>query len=189
MNERVAGILLAAGGGRRFGMAKALVRHRGRLFVETAAEVLRSGGCAPVIVVLGASAEQVRAGAELTGTVVVDNPDWASGMGSSLRVGLAALPDDVPAAMILPVDTPGVTAAAVRRVAEHARPDALVRATYGGAPGHPVLIGRDHWGPVSASATGDQGARDYLRAHPVVEVPCADIATGLDVDKPSDLPE
>jgi CTP:molybdopterin cytidylyltransferase MocA len=185
----VAGLLLAAGAGRRFGMPKALIRHRGRLFVETAAEVLRDGGCAPVIVVLGASADQVRASAALPGTTVIDNPDWASGMGSSLRVGLAALPDDVLAAVILPVDTPGVTAAAVRRVAEHAGPGALARATYDGQPGHPVLIGRDHWAAVSASATGDQGAREYLRTHSVTEVPCAGIAAGSDVDTPADLPE
>ena len=189
MSAGVAGVLLAAGAGRRFGMPKALVRHRGRLFVETAAEVLREAGCDPVIVVLGASAEHARVSAELPGTTVIDNPDWASGMGSSLRVGLAALPDDVLAAVILPVDTPGVTAAAVRRVAEHAAPGALARATYDGQPGHPVLIGRDHWAAVSASATGDQGAREYLRTHSVTEVPCADIAEGLDVDTPADLTE
>jgi CTP:molybdopterin cytidylyltransferase MocA len=188
MSARVAGILLAAGGGRRFGMAKALVRYRGRLFVETAAEALRDGGCGPVIVVLGAAATQVWETAELPGTVVVDNPDWESGMGSSLQVGLSALPDRAHAVVILPVDTPGVTAMAVRRVAAYAAPDALARATYDGAPGHPVLIGREHWTAVSASATGDQGARDYLRTHKVTEVPCADVATGLDIDTPEDLP-
>lgn len=188
MSVGVAGVLLAAGAGRRFGMAKALVRHRGRLFVEAAAEVLREGGCAPVIVVLGAAAEQVRASAELAATVI-ENPDWASGMGSSLRVGLDAVPEGVVAAVILPVDTPGVTAAAVRRVAEHAAPDALVRATYDGVPGHPVLIGREHWASVRAGATGDQGAREYLTTHPVTEVPCADVAAGFDVDTPADLPE
>lgn len=188
MSGGVAGVLLAAGGGQRFGMAKALVRHQGRLFVEAAAEVLRSGGCAPVIVVLGASAEQVRAQAELAGVTVIDNPDWASGMGSSLRVGLDALPDGVLAVVILPVDTPGMTAAAVRRVAGHAGPDALVRATYDGVPGHPVLIGREHFAGVRALATGDRGARDYLALHPPVEVACEDIASGDDVDRPTDLP-
>src|SRR5882672_8160490 len=100
---RVAGVLLAAGGGRRFGGPKALVRLAGRLFVERAASVLRDAGCAPVVVVLGASAERVRAEADLDGLMVVENPDWESGMGGSLRVGLAALAtSEVVAAVIVP---------------------------------------------------------------------------------------
>lgn len=183
----VAGILLAAGGGRRYGMAKALVRYRGELFVERAARVLRDAGCDPVIVVLGAAAGQVRAQADLTGVSTVDNPDWASGMGSSLRVGLTAVAN-ADAAVILPVDTPGVTVAAVRRAIADAGPETLVRATYGGVPGHPVVIGRSHWAGVRELATGDAGAREYLRAHPPVDVPCADVADGADVDRPEDLP-
>lgn len=182
-------MLLAAGGGRRYGMPKALVRHRGRLFVEHAAQVLHDAGCAPVVVVLGAAAAEVRAAADLPGSSLVDNPQWTSGMGSSLRAGLAAVePSDAEAAVILPVDTPGVTAAAVRRLAALAGPDALARATYDGAPGHPVLIGRARWADVAATATGDAGARDYLAAHRPLAVPCEDIAGGADVDRPEDLP-
>ncbi|HEX4705797.1 MAG TPA: NTP transferase domain-containing protein, partial [Pseudonocardiaceae bacterium] len=87
----VAGLLLAAGAGRRMGMPKALVSHGGRLFVESAADVLTDAGCRPVVVVLGARADTVRARARLAGCVLVDNPDWPEGMGSSVRVGLAAL--------------------------------------------------------------------------------------------------
>jgi CTP:molybdopterin cytidylyltransferase MocA len=185
----VAGLLLAAGAGRRFGMPKALVRHRDRLFVEHAVDVLRAGGCAPVVVVLGAAAEEVRATAELPNVSIVDNLDWASGMGSSLRAGLSALAgSDAAAVVILPVDTPGVTADAVRRLAALADPDALARATYHDSPGHPVLLGRNHWAGAAQSATGDTGARPYLARRTVVDVPCEDIATGLDVDHPDDLP-
>lgn len=188
--SEVAGLLLAAGGGRRYGMPKALVRHRGVLFVEHAAGVLHGAGCGPVVIVLGAGSAEVRETAALPGSVLVDNPGWASGMGSSLRVGLAALPaTEAVAAVILPVDTPGVTVAAVRRLAELAAPDALARATYDGEPGHPVLIGRDHWAGVSELAADDRGARDYLLRHRVTAVPCADVASGLDVDRPADLPD
>jgi nicotine blue oxidoreductase len=183
-------MLLAAGAGRRYGMPKALVRHRGRLFVEQAAAVLHDGGCAPVVVVLGASAGEVRASASLPGSSLVDNPEWATGMGSSLRAGLAALStSDATAVLVLPVDTPGVTAAAVRRLAALAAPDALARATYDGHPGHPVLIGRARWRDVAQRATGDAGARPYLAAHPPLDVPCEDVAEGADVDQPSDLPD
>ncbi|MFL6125723.1 NTP transferase domain-containing protein [Actinophytocola sp.] len=184
----VAGLLLAAGGGRRYGMPKALVHHRGRLFVELAADVLHDGGCAPVVVVLGALAEDVRSTASLSGASLVDNPDWASGMGSSLRVGLSTLGDDITAVVVLPVDTPGVTAAAVRRFVGMASVDVLARATYDGVPGHPVLLGREHWAGVAALADGDEGARPYLARHDVTRVPCEDVAGGADVDRPEDLP-
>ncbi|MBB4909116.1 nucleotidyltransferase family protein [Actinophytocola algeriensis] len=185
----VAGLLLAAGGGRRYGMPKALVRHQGRLFVEHAAEVLRAGGCAPVVVVLGALAADVRSTASLSGSSLVDNPEWESGMGSSLRAGLAALaPSSCEAVVVLPVDTPGMTPSAVARLVSLASSSALARATYDGVPGHPVLIGRDRWAEVSELATGDAGARPYLARHDAVAVPCEDVASGADVDRPEDLP-
>ncbi|HEX9339234.1 MAG TPA: nucleotidyltransferase family protein [Pseudonocardiaceae bacterium] len=186
MTSDVAGLLLAAGAGRRMGMPKALVTHGGMLFVESAAGVLTSAGCRPVVVVLGASAETVRAQAELGECLVVDNPNWSTGMGSSVRVGLAALPD-VTAVVVLPVDVPGVTPAAVARLMGVAGPDVLARASYDGVPGHPVVIGRSHWPGVAESAVGDVGARDYLRSHDVLDVPCADVAVGTDVDRPEDL--
>src|ERR1043165_6730962 len=135
----VAGLVLAAGAGRRYGMPKARVRYRGELFVERAVRVLTAGGCSPVLAVLGADSDIVRAlSPELN---AVDNPDWQHGMGSTLRVGLRAVTGD--AVIILPVDTPGTTAEAVARLRNLATPAALLRAGYHGEPGHPVLIGRD----------------------------------------------
>jgi nicotine blue oxidoreductase len=180
----VAGLVLAAGAGRRFGMPKALVSYAGQLFVQRAVGVLTAGGCAPVTAVLGAAAERVRA--ELPGLNAVDNPHWASGMGSSLRVGLDAVTTSQ-AVIVLPVDTPGVTAEAVRRLAERATPNALLRASYHGEAGHPVLIGREHWTGVYQLATGDGGAREYLRRHPPELLACEDISDGRDVDRPADL--
>jgi CTP:molybdopterin cytidylyltransferase MocA len=184
----IAGLLLAAGAGRRFGGPKALVLHRGSLFVESAAETLRLAGCDPVVVVLGAASDEVRARASLGAALVLDNPDWPTGMGSSLRVGLTAVAATAATAVVvLPVDTPGVTADAVRRLAALAEPDALARAAFHGEPGHPVLIGRAHWAGVLETSAGDAGARDYLRAHDVLAVPCEDVADGADVDRVQDL--
>jgi CTP:molybdopterin cytidylyltransferase MocA len=112
--------------------------------------------------------------------------DWAEGMGASLRAGLAALEGGAEdAALVHLVDLPDVPAAVVARLlAGPVGGASLRRATYAGVPGHPVLLGRDHWVGVRATATGDRGARDYLRAHPPEEVECGDLATGADVDEP-----
>jgi CTP:molybdopterin cytidylyltransferase MocA len=180
-----AGLVLAAGAGRRYGMAKALVAYRGELLVRHAASTLCAAGCARPLVVIGAQAERVRAAApELS---VVDNPDWASGMASSLRAGLAALAGTpATAVVVLLVDMPGVTPEAVRRVAALASPGILAQGGYGDRRGHPVLLGRDHWAGVAGAATGDRGARDYLRSHrdSVVVVPVGDVADDSDLDVP-----
>ncbi|WP_329109098.1 nucleotidyltransferase family protein [Micromonospora sp. NBC_01699] len=188
--EPVAALVLAAGAGRRYGRPKALVEYGGRLLVERAVATARAGGCAPVLTVLGAAADTVRAEADLTGAVPVENPDWATGLGSSLRAGLAALHDStVVAALVLLVDMPGITPVAVRRLVALAAPDTLATAGYGNRRGHPVLLGRAHWAGVSALAIGDSGARGYLREHGagLVVVPCADVADDTDLDTPADL--
>jgi nicotine blue oxidoreductase len=185
--ETVAGLVLAAGAGRRYGMPKALVEVGGRLLVERARATLHEAGCAPVVVVLGAGAPEVRSRADLADATVVVNSGWASGMGSSLRAGLAALePTGVDAVVVMLVDTPGVSAQAVRLVLAYAGPAALVTATYHGQPGHPVLLGRAHWTGAAASAVGDTGARGYLsaRADQVTRVPCDAVADGADLDEP-----
>ncbi|MEU8240488.1 nucleotidyltransferase family protein [Actinoplanes missouriensis] len=183
----VAGLVLAAGAGRRYGMPKALVRYDGQLLVERAADTLSRAGVDRVLIVLGAAADEVRARGRLPETVV--NPDWETGMGSSLRTGLAALAatPGCTAAVVLLVDMPGVSPAAVRRITAHAAPDALVMGGYSDRRGHPVLLGRDHWSGVSASATGDRGARDYLRTHEVVVVEVGDVADDKDLDEPGNL--
>lgn len=190
-NTPVWGLLLAAGSGSRLGnRPKALLAHHDRPLVEHGIRALRDGGCAGVVVVLGAAADQVREQADLGGAISVDNPDWPSGMGSSLRVGLAALPPEAAAAVVTLVDMPGVGAPAVARLADAFRDGAdLAAATYHGDRRHPVLFAARWWPGVANSAQGDAGARAFLRAHAAELrlVECADIADPYDIDTPGDL--
>lgn len=179
------GLLLAAGAGCRMGTPKALVSDAGGSWLVRGVCLLDDGGCAGVTVVLGARSAEAVSLLDGLGVDVVIAPDWESGMSASLRAGLTQLPHDVEAALVLLVDLPDLTADVVRRVVDSgdgAGPRSLSRATYDGKPGHPVLIGRDHWAGVVATATGDRGARDYLDAHEHVTVECGDLATGADVD-------
>ncbi|MEU2894403.1 nucleotidyltransferase family protein [Streptomyces sp. NPDC001273] len=190
--NRIVGLLLAAGGGRRLGgRPKALLTHRGRPLVEHAVAALRAGGCARVHVVLGARADEVRARASLPGCVLVDNPAWELGMGTSLRTGLDSLAGTgAGAALTLLVDQPGIGPEAVARVrGAYDSPESLVAAAYDGVRGHPVLFGAAHWAGIAATATGDRGARAYLREHAdrVALVECGDVAEAYDIDTEADL--
>jgi CTP:molybdopterin cytidylyltransferase MocA len=180
----VQGLLLAAGAGRRYGGPKALVPG----WLAGAVDVLRAGGCDAVTVVLGAGADEVTVPDGVRRVVAAD---WAEGMGASLRTGLAALDDtdadtDAVATVVPLVDLTDVTGAVVARLLlDGVHAGAMRLATYAGVPGHPVLLGRDHWAGVRAAAVGDRGARDYLRAHPPELVECGDLSTGVDVDRPT----
>ena len=180
----VAGLVLAAGEGRRFGRAKALVEWDGERLVDRAVRVLREGGCRDVYVVAGAVALDV------PGATVVMNDDWHTGMASSLRTGLAALPATADAVVISLVDQPGIVAEAVRRVIDGLRnATAAVVATYDGVPRNPVALDRSVWAEVAEHVTGDEGARSWLRQHPdaVTGVDCGDVADATDVDTEADL--
>jgi nicotine blue oxidoreductase len=187
----IAGLLLAAGAGHRLGTPKALIHTpAGVTWAAHTGRLLLSAGCSPVVVVVGASADQV-AGELDSSVTVVRAPNWSEGMSASLRAGLSALSSSsgaTVAVLVVPVDTPGLTTDVLRRVSAHADRAALIRTTYDGTPGHPVVLGRDHWDGVIASATGDQGARAYLKQHPPLEIECGDLADGADVDTVADLP-
>jgi CTP:molybdopterin cytidylyltransferase MocA len=190
--RRIVGVLLAAGAGRRAGGPKALrVDADGTSWLLRSIAVLCDGGCDAVIVVLGCQAARARNVLVKSRIVedpmitVVEAPDWEQGMGSSLRSGLlAARSAPWRAVLVHLVDLPDVTAQVVRRLIRHAPPGtaSLARATYGGRPGHPVLIGRDHLESIMASLTGDSGAKGYLAHHGAHSVECGDLASGQDHD-------
>lgn len=206
----VTGLVLAGGAGSRFGGPKALARtDDGTPWIRRGASTLRAGGCDDVVVALGAAAEEAR-GLVPRGARVVVSDDWADGVAATLRAGLGAcmttavldqsarhadestldgenwrrrVPDAV---VILPVDTPETPPSAVARVIAAARSapaSALVQATYGSRPGHPVLIGSAHIAALAAAVSGDRGARPYLVAHDAAEVDCADLWSGDDIDR------
>jgi len=186
------------------GAPKALLRPQadGPTLVERAVTVLHDGGCSGVTVVVGAAGDEAAAVVDRLGWDVdtVPCPNWDEGMGASLRAGLTALARSsheveggVDAALVTLVDLLDVNPDVVARVL---RSDAaadgrlrplLRRAAYDGVPGHPALIGRDHWAAIVESAAGDRGAREYFRAHAHDVVECGDLATGRDADTPGDL--
>jgi CTP:molybdopterin cytidylyltransferase MocA len=176
------GVLLAAGAGTRYGMPKVLAAQGE--WLRIAVETLVDGGCDEVVVVLGAAIVDVPGPAR---SVIAD--DWADGMSASLGAGLAAAAGSRRVVLHL-VDTPDIGPGVVRRVLAAALGGAgLARASYGGRPGHPVVIAAEYWPEVGASLHGDQGARQFLAAHAgeVVVVECGDLATGTDIDEPGDF--
>jgi CTP:molybdopterin cytidylyltransferase MocA len=271
VRTRVAGVLLAAGEGSRFGQPKALVELNGQTLAERGVNLLRAGGADPILIVVGA------APVELDGTYTVYNPQWRTGMGSSLRAALLALADsaatsasagtaeattaeattaeattaeattaeattaeattaeattetgsveatveatavaaeaaeagsaeagsgsdagvgtgtgsgrDVGAVVVALADQPLVGAEAVARLIAAYRDGAIVAvAAYDGQARNPVLLARECWAEVIAMATGDQGARTFLRARPdlVTVVECGDTGRPDDIDTPADL--
>jgi CTP:molybdopterin cytidylyltransferase MocA len=171
------GLVLAAGEGRRFGGPKQLACVAGRPLIEHALAAL--AGLERTVVVLGARADEIRAGADLGRAEIVVCADWAEGMGASLRTGLAALAgaDEV---VIVLADQPFITADVVARV--RAAPGDAARAVYGGAPGHPVVVRRPLLGR-AGELRGDKG----FRGIPMTEVECGDLADPQDIDTRADL--
>jgi CTP:molybdopterin cytidylyltransferase MocA len=189
----VAGVLLAAGEGSRFGRPKALVELDGLTLAERGVALLRTGGADPVLVVAGA------ASVELPGVHVVYNEQWRTGMGSSLRAALQALGTppggfpfaaDVGAVVVALADQPLVGAGAVARlIAAYQAGASVAVAAYEGKPRNPVLLARQHWPDVIAMAAGDTGARAFLHARPdlVTLVECGDTGRPDDIDTQGDL--
>jgi CTP:molybdopterin cytidylyltransferase MocA len=179
--DGVAGLILAAGAGTRYGQPKAPVLIDGERLVDRAVRNLREGGCTPVLVVLGAWIGDVPGGE------VLENPEWREGMGSSLRAGLAALAErpGVDRVVVTLVDLPGLTGRAVRRVV--ACNSDIVVATYDGERGHPVAFSRTHWDAIREGAHGDQGARSFLLSRNDISlVEVGDVALGYDLDEPAE---
>jgi CTP:molybdopterin cytidylyltransferase MocA len=180
MTPHIVGVLLAAGAGRRYGKPKVLVDG----WLDIAVRALRDGGCADIVLVLGAAEVTAPAGVS-----TVTARDWREGLSASVRAGLAqAGRTRAEFAVLHVIDTPDVGAAVVARILDRAMgsPAGLARACFGDRPGHPVVLARRHWPGVLAAVSGDTGAGAYLRGRADVEnVDCSDLASGRDVDEPA----
>ena len=165
----VAAVVLAAGAATRFGSPKQ------NLLLPAVLAAVRSSETSGLVVVAGAHSLE-------TDAHVVTCRDWERGAGASLRCGLAALPAEVEAAVVVLADGPALAGAAIDRVIDawRASGEPFVAASYGGVRGHPVLLARGAWHDVP-----DEGLR---RRRPLL-VPCDDLGDPGDVDRPDQLPE
>jgi molybdenum cofactor cytidylyltransferase len=184
-------LLLAAGASRRLGHPKQLLTVAGQSLLRRAAEAALATGAGPVVVVLGAHADQLQP--ELAGLAVVQapNPDWASGMASSLRVGLAAAELAQPglaAALVMLCDQPFVNSQVLGQLLEKSATDGspIVASRYAnGVVGVPIVFAAMCF-PALRALTGDQGARKLVAQWPT-PVPTVDFPLGqYDVDTPED---
>jgi molybdenum cofactor cytidylyltransferase len=182
----IGGLVLAAGAGTRFGSVKQLADLDGRPLLEHSIVAMTASPVDRVVVVLGSGAEEVLARVDLHGAEGVVNDRWEEGQSASLACGLAELLD-CEAVVVTLGDQPRVSPGAIRRVID-ARGEgaAAVRATYRGAPGHPVLLERELFERMR-DVTGDHGARNLLISMHTREVPCEDLGGGQDVDTPAQL--
>lgn len=176
MAAKVAAVVLAAGEASRFGSPKQ------RLLLPAVLERLRESPVGEIVVVEGAYRLDPPSNRLLQSPPVriVRCADWASGPGASLRCGLASLGDEVEVTVVVLADGPSLSPQAVARVLDAWQESGgVVAASYAGERGHPVALGRDEWGEIP-----DEG----LRGRDVPLVPCDDLGSPGDVDRPEDLP-
>lgn len=184
--ERIAGVLLAAGAGVRFGGDKLAAEWRGQTLLQGACTAMLDAGLEPVLAVIQPGVERPLP----TGVTPVCNDVWHTGMASSVRAGLAALRDnpDVRAAVIAPADQPWCGAPVYRRVVDAylGSGHEVVVAGFDGAMRNPVLLARTQW-DLAERIGGDVGLSAVVRSLPPLTVECADVGSITDIDSPVDL--
>jgi molybdenum cofactor cytidylyltransferase len=181
-------IILAAGNSSRLGEPKQLVRLQGgKTLLERAVRVASGAGCAPIVVVLGANADRILRQCDLAGVETVLHEDWAHGMASSLRVGVAALAEAVEAVIVMTCDQPAVTPEHLRELIlvcgrETQAQRVAIASFYAGRNGVPACFPASMI-PHLLHLEGDQGARTLLMNAPAVALPGGEV----DVDTPESL--
>ena len=181
-----AGLVLAAGSSRRMGSPKQLLPIDGKPLLGLVVEQANKSKLDQVVVVLGASADEIRSGVELGRARVLVNPEHASGMASSLKAGLASLGDHVDRVVVILGDQPDVDAARLNTLLDLQLTSGLPAAalSFNGLLHPPVVLERELWGDLMA-LEGDVGCRAVIRAKPelVAKLPVAgDLKHPVDVD-------
>jgi CTP:molybdopterin cytidylyltransferase MocA len=188
----IAGVVLAAGSGSRFGSsAKQLAELDGIPLLEHALRAVAAvRAIERVVVVLGARADEIRAGVDFGAAEPVVCADWADGQAASLRCGIEAVAG-ADAALLTLGDMPRITPAVIAQFADIAAQygaTARARAMYDGLPGHPVVIGSQYFDQIAA-LRGDVGAREVLKAIGAYPIECGHLCSAADVDTPAALEE
>lgn len=189
---RIAAIILAAGQSRRMGETNKLLADIGGVpMVARVADQVLASQAGPVICVLGHEAGRVRAALAGRDITLVENPDYAQGLSTSLKRGIAAIPEDADGAVVSLGDMPQVTPDVIDRLIAAFDPiegRAICVPTAQGQRGNPVLWGRDFFEDI-AEITGDKGAREIIDANPesTVEVDMTGEGVLLDIDEPKAL--
>lgn len=188
---RFGAVILAAGASMRMGTPKQLLEFEGRPLLVRAVEAALASPAWPVVVVLGANAEQIRPRLARLPVLIAENPAWAEGMAASIRAGVTMLQQfsrSLDAALIALCDQPAFSADTIAQLldAQRATGRSIVAARYAGRQGAPALFLREHF-PTLVSLTGEEGARALLNENPdrvaAVDLP----ALALDLDTPADL--
>jgi molybdenum cofactor cytidylyltransferase len=183
-------VVLAAGGSTRLGQPKQLVLHQGRPLLVLTVEAVLASQVTPVVVVLGAYADKIRPVLDGLPVIIVENPAWPTGMGSSLRAGIAALEAAAPrveAALIALCDQPSFSVQAISRLRNALAKEGSIAATrHGEGAGVPAIFRRRHFQELR-QLSGADGARTVIAAHRLTTNRLDLPELSLDIDTPEDL--
>jgi molybdenum cofactor cytidylyltransferase len=192
-SSRIAAIILAAGSSRRMGTPKQLLRYQGRSLLRHVTEIVLSSSADEVFVVLGAEFEKMAEEVRTLPVQVIHNDSWPEGLSSSIKAGIARLPGDATAAIILLCDQHRISTDLLNRMIGESRisPSSIVACAYGGTLGVPALFPRSLF-PDLSRLTGDRGAQELIRAQiaRVRSVPFPDGTADIDTieDTPGTVP-
>lgn len=184
----IASIILAAGGSERLGQPKALIEWKGETMVHRSARIASEAGLAPVIIVAGDEFESISRDVSNLDVKVVQNLDWRVGQSSSLKVGLAQIPERNGAVIFQVVDQPGLTVELLWSLIElHRQTRAeIIQPHAAGSRANPVLFDRFTFDDLM-TITGDQGGRALFHRYNVLGLPWHDTSILIDLDAPEDL--
>jgi molybdenum cofactor cytidylyltransferase len=184
----IASVILVAGGSERLGQPKALLQWKGETMVHRSARLASEAGLSPVIIVAGDEIDLISQEVSDLIVTLVHNPDWKAGQSTSLKVGLAKIPERNGAVIFQVVDQPGLTVDLLWSLIElHQQTRAeIIQPHAAGSRANPVLFDRSTFGDLM-TITGDHGGRALFHRFNVLSLPWHDTRILIDLDTPEDL--